>query len=146
MRALRALLALSLGLLSGGCLRHDTGAVLLHFTEGVDLSPELVTYSSSSAAAAFIPDGQVLLSATSNQGVLQLSLIGPLITGATIELPPDQESVHFVLDGAAWLNQGGTIYVLSADPAIVNLAGIPMVPADDVTVGSFVFQGSGTFR
>ncbi len=148
MRGTRAASLLALGAAlaaSGGC-KFDNGAVLLHFTQPVDLSPTLLTYSSSEAAVAFNPAGPVLFSATSNQGTLHLVLPGPLATGATIELPTDEETLSFTFEGAAWGNQGGTVFILTADPAIVRLDGVPMVPTNDGAVGSFVFTGSGTFR
>jgi hypothetical protein len=149
MRVLQAASLLALGAAlaaGGGCLRTDTGAVLLHFIQPVDLSPALTTYSSSSAAVAFDPAGPVLFTATSNEGTLTLVLPGPLATGTTIALSPTEESVHFAFDAAAWGNQGGSVFILSADPAIVRLDGVPMVARNDSTVGSFVFTGAGTFR
>ena len=141
-----ALAAAAAMIAGGGCHPDDTGAVLLHFTQRVDMPSTLTTFSSSTAAVAFSPDGPVLFSATSNQGTLRLVLAGPLVDGATIGLPADEERVRFELDGAAWGNQGGTVVVLSANPAIVRLAGVPMVARDGGAAGSFVFDGAGTFR
>ena len=130
----------------GGCVGGDTGAVLLHFTESVDLSPPLTTYGSSTAAVSFSAEGPVLLSATSSQGLLHVLVPGPLVDGATIDLPADDERVQFQLEGGGWGNRGGTLVVLSVDPVVVQLAGVPMVARTGAAVGSFVFEGSGTFR
>lgn len=150
MRALRLASLLPLGiaiLAAGGCLPDDTGAVLLDFSQrSADVSPALATYSSSSAAASFAPDGSVRLTATSNQGVLTLALPGPLTVGATLALPPDEERVDFAFGTAAWSNQGGTIVVLSTDPVIIRLVGVPMSARSGGAAGSFVFDGGGTFR
>ncbi len=147
MRALRATLALGIAIgASAGCRPDDTGAVLLHVTDSVGLSPAMTTYSSSEAAVSFSPDGPVLLSATSNQGLLRVLLPGPLVTGATVALPAGEERVHFEIGGAAWGNQGGNVFVISADPAIIRLLGVPMAANGGGALGTFVFDGDGTFR
>ena len=45
-----------------------------------------------------------------------------------------------------WANRGGTVVVLSVNPVVVQLAAVPMVARAGDAVGSFVFDGSGTFR
>lgn len=149
MRVCRVVSTVVLGIAiaaASGCISGDDGSVLLHFTEAVDLSPPLTTYGSSTAAVSFSADGPVLLSATSNQGLLHVLVPGPLVNGATINLPADEERVQFMFNGAAWGNRGGTLFVLSVNPVVVRLDGVPMVAGSGGAVGSFVFQGSGTFR
>lgn len=131
----------------GGCVSSDDkGAVLLHVNESVNLSPPLTTYGSSTAAVAFSPDGPVLMSATSSQGLLRVLVPGPLVDGETIALPDDDERIQFQFAGAGWANRGGTVVVLSVNPVVVQLAAVPMVARAGDAVGSFVFDGSGTFR
>ncbi|HEX8952476.1 MAG TPA: hypothetical protein VF945_11560 [Polyangia bacterium] len=129
-----------------GCQPDDTGAVLLHLNARSDASTAPATYSSSTAAAAFAPDGLVTLTATSNQGVVTLLLAGPLGQGDMIALPPAEERVHFQIRDDGWGNQGGTIEVLSVNPVIVSFVGVPMVARAGAATGSFVFDGGGTFR
>jgi hypothetical protein len=150
MRALPALLALVVFTVSsGGCVSGDRGAVLLHLDQpSADLFL-LPTYSSSTASVQ-PTDGQFLFLATSNQGILRLLLLRPLLTGDTITLPIDEERVRFQVANSEWGNQGGTVFVISADPedrggAIIGLRAVPMVPRS-LANGSFVFNGDGTFR
>ncbi len=145
MRALGAVLVVALTTV-GGCVPNDTGAVLLHLDQRSDASLLLPTYSSSTAAVSFSPDGPVHFTATSSQGLVTLLLPGPLISGSTVELPTDEERVHFAVGNAGWGNQGGNIFIISVNPAIVRFAGVPMVARSGAAFGSFVFDGDGTFR
>jgi len=126
-----------------GCRPDDTGAVLLHVSVRTDLSVP-ATYSSSTAAVALTGDGLVHLTATSNQGLLRLVFVGPLILGAHVELLPDE--LHFVIGDADWANDGGAIDVLEVDPAIVSFVALPMSPRAGSAAGTFTFDGGGTFR
>jgi len=153
MRALGAALLVGTVFVVGGCRPDDTGAVLLHLEqqgdppETVSVIPPPATYSSSTAAVVFSADGlRVYFTATSNQGVLRLVLDAPLVSGATVELPPADERVRFEIGAAAWGNHDGTIFITSANPAIVQLVGVPMVARTQAAIGSFVFAGGGTFR
>ncbi|HTD50138.1 MAG TPA: hypothetical protein VK771_06030 [Acidimicrobiia bacterium] len=132
-------------LLAAGC-RDDKGAVLLHATHAMSVSPPLSTYSSSTAAAVFFPDGPVQLTATSNEGVLGIRLHGPLTRGTSLELSTAPSVVQFDVDAASWANQGGIIVVESVDPLIVRLVAVPMSPRNDFASGNFSFDGEGTFR
>ncbi len=143
---LRAALAVGMASIASGGCQNDNGAVLLHVMQSVGVSASFTSYSSSSAAVSFFTDGRILFTATSNEGVLTVLVPGPLVTGATIQLGADQERVHFEVGGAGWGNQGGAVVVLSADPAIIRLAGVPMVARSGSASGSFVFFGDGTFR
>ena len=129
-----------------GCRPDDTGAVLLHLNARSAESSAPATYSSSTAAAAFTGDGLVHLTATSNQGILRVVLDGPLVDGATIELPVDDERLRFTIGVEEWGNRGGTIEVLSAYGSIFSFVGVPMEPRSDGAAGTFVFDGGGTFR
>jgi hypothetical protein len=154
MLALRAALAGGMMLAAiGGCRPDDTGAVLLRLEqqgdppEMVSVIPPPATYSSSTAAVVFSADGlRVYFTATSDEGVLRLVLDAPLVTGATVALPPADERLRFEIGAAAWGNQGGTIFITSANPAIVQLVGVPMVARSGAAIGSFFFDGGGTFR
>ena len=126
-----------------GCRPDDTGAVLLHVSARSDAAVP-PTYSSSTAAAALTGDGLVHLTATSNQGLLRLVIVGPLLLGARIELPAD--ALHFDIGADDWANGGGTLDVLSVDPAIVNFSAVPMEARSATATGSFVFDGGGTFQ
>jgi hypothetical protein len=140
---------LALGLVAAavaGCRPDDTGAVLLHLDARTDGSSAPATYSSSTAGAGFSADGLVHLLATSNQGVLTLLLVGPLVEGSTVELPPDVERLHFAIADSDWGNRGGTLVVLSLDPVIVQFVGVPMEARSGAAVGNFFFDGGGTFR
>jgi hypothetical protein len=129
-----------------GCRPDDLGAVLLHLDARTDATVAPATYSSSTAAVALTGDGLVHLTATSNEGLLEIVFEGPLIDGSTIELPPDVETVRFTIGDAAWGNRGGTLVVLATSPAIFNFAGVPMEARSGFAVGAFVFDGGGTFR
>ncbi|MCU1282380.1 MAG: hypothetical protein JWM53_5926 [bacterium] len=147
MQALRLVLAAAVAAAAvAGCRPDDTGAVLLHLDQRSDVASLPATYSSSTAAVALTGDGLVHLTATSNQGVLTVLFVGPLIEGSTVELPPDDERLHFTIDAADWANRGGTLIVLSTSPAIVSFVGVPMEARSGAAVGSFVFDGGGTFR
>ncbi len=127
-----------------GCVPDDRGAVLLHLNARTAGSPATPTYSSSTAAAAVGDDGLLHLTATSNQGLLRLVLANSLMLGATIELPPD--GLHFAIGDADWANRGGSVVVLSLDPVILGFVAVPMEARSTAAVGSFVFDGGGTFR
>jgi hypothetical protein len=144
MRALPAVVLATL--LAGGCVRNDQGAVLLHLDER---SPELflpLTYGSSSAAVSHAAGADVLFTATSDQGVLRVLVALPFRAGDTIVLPDDEQRVDFQVFDNHWGNQGGTVYIISIEPAIIGLIGVPMVPRVGNAAGSFVFNGNGTFR
>ena len=145
MRPLHVAVALA-ALATAGCLPDDHGAVLLHFESRSDGSSAPPSYTSSRAAAAFTPDGLVHLSATSNQGILQVTVDGPLALGATIDLPPGEPRVRYTIADSSWTSDGGTLSVLSIDPAIISFTSVPMHPSAGPATGSFVLTGGGTFR
>jgi hypothetical protein len=147
MRALLALPALMLAsLLASGCIRNDNGAVLLHLDQpssDLFLGP---TYGSTSAAVSRLAEDEVLFTATSNEGILRVRLPMPIRTGDVITLPTDQQRVDFELNDNHWGNQGGAVIIISIEPSVMGLIGVPMVARAGDAVGSFVFNGNGTFR
>ena len=142
---MRALLAALVVTVVGSCGSEDHGAVLLHLDQrSADLSlPE--TYGSSATGVGHPSDGQLLFAAASNQGVLSVLVAMPIHDGDSIALSSD-ERIHFQVGAAEWANQGGTVYIISAEPAVIGLVAVPMVARPGVATGSFVFDGNGTFR
>jgi hypothetical protein len=146
MRARRALWALMLATVpAGGCISGDYGAVLLHL-DARSLDASLPATYSSSTAGVGPSDGQLIFSAASSEGLVRVVLAGPLQPGDTITLPTDEERVQFQSAAGDWGNAGGTVYVISVDPAIIGLVGVPMAARSGAAAGSFVFDGNGTFR
>lgn len=145
MRAVPALLAMvTMSASAGGC-STDYGSVLLHLDQRSTDSFAPPTYGSSSAGVG-LADGEWLFTATSDQGVLRVALPAPIHPGDTIALPAGEERVRVQLGDGGWSNQGGTVYVISIDPAIIGLIAVPMVARSGSAAGSFVVNGNGTFR
>ena len=143
MRAL-ALLAMAMAT-SSGC-RFDNGAVLFHLDQKSDDFFGPLTYSSSEAAVSFAADGHVFFGASSSQGTVRVQLDSPLVFNATVALPAGETDVQYQLGNGEWGNDGGSVFVISVDPAIIRLLAVPMSPRSGVATGTFTFDGDGTFR
>ena len=128
-----------------GCA-PETGAVLMRLEQrSADFSGGS-SYNSSATEVVFAPDGHVFFAASSNLGELHVTLDQPLAAQTTFPLPLDHESVQFRVGDGVWGNQGGSVFVISVDPAIIRLVAVPMVPRAGVAAGTFELDGDGTFR
>ena len=145
MRAVCLLSTVAAMALHAGCT-PDNGAVLMRLDAR---TPDFIgpaSYASSATEVVFHPDGSVFFAASSNQGVLRVLLPSPLVPQTTVALPGDQDRVQLEVGKGGWANQGGSVFVISADPAIIRLLAVPMVARSGDAGGSFVFNGDGTFQ
>lgn len=146
MRTARIAAALALLGAAGGCL-GDGGDLTLTVSQAVSMSPSFGQLNASNAQANVGSSGVVYFTASSKAGALRLALTGPLAAGDALDLSgPTNLLTLDVTTSGGWQSGGGRVAVDGIEPYRLRFVGIPMrADAGDVS-GSFVFDGSGTFR
>ena len=148
MRILRAALAAAALVAAGGCL-GDGGTVMLTFDQQMSVSPAITGFQASNATANESSDGFIHFTATSGQGILTMLVVGPLHAGDTVDLMTEHNVVSFDRGGtpaAGWSNNGGTLTVDGVNPYKLRFNAVPMLRGSGAAMGSFVVDGSGTFK
>lgn len=148
MRILRACLAVAALVVAGGCL-GDGGTVTLTFDQQDAVTPAITRFDSSNATANQSSDGFVHFTATSAQGTLTMLIVGPIHAGDTVDLMSDHNFVSFDRGGspaAGWSNNGGTLTVDGVSPYQLRFDAVPMLRGSGAAMGSFIVDGSGTFK
>ncbi len=128
-----------------GCL-GDGGNVMLTVSQAMNLSPALSGYTASDATANLGVDGFVHFTATSSQGTLTMLVNGPLKAGDMVDLSAEHNFLSFDLTGAGFSSNGGRLAVDGVSPYRVRFVSVPMLKGSGNATGSFVFDGSGTFK
>lgn len=145
MRTLRACVALLTLALCGGCL-GDGGSVMLTVGQAMGVTPALSGYTASNATANTDSDGFVHFTATSSQGTLTMLVVGPLAAGQIADLAQQHNFVSIDIPGAGWSSNGGMLAVDGVSPYRVRFLAVPMLRGSGSAMGSFVLDGSGTFK
>jgi hypothetical protein len=144
-RALRACLAACALVAAGGCL-GDGGSVMLTVDQAMNVSPALTSYSASNATANVGVDNFVHFTATSPEGTLTMLLNGPLKAGDMVDLAAEHNFLSFDVKDGGWSSNGGMLAVDGVGPYRVRFLAVPMLKGSGTVTGSFVFNGSGTFK
>lgn len=137
--------ALALVIAGGGCL-GDGGSVMLSVDQAMGLSPALSGFNATNATANVGSDGFIHFTATSSQGTLTMLVVGPVMQGQQVDLSMEHNFVSFDVTGAGWSNNGGMLAIDGVDPYRVRFLAVPMLKGSGAAMGSFVFNGSGTFK
>ena len=146
MRIVRAALALAALAVAGGCL-GDGGTVMLTADNQMGVSPTLTGFNASNATANQSSDGYIHFTASSAQGILTMLVVPPITVGNNIDLMQEHNFVSIDVPGpAGWSNNGGMIAVDGTNPYRLRFLAVPMIVGSGSAKGSFVFNGSGTFR
>ena len=145
MRTLRACLAACALVAAGGCL-GDGGTVMLTFDQQAAVTPTVSGFNATNATANTSSDGLVHFTATSGQGTLTMLVTGPIHAGDMVDLMAEHNFVSFDAPGAGWSSNGGTLAVDSVSPYNLRFVAVPMLPGSGAAMGSFVINGSGTFK
>jgi hypothetical protein len=145
---LRACLAAALWF-AAGCSSSDGTEVSLTFDQPNGLMPALTKFSATNGTATVGTTDKVIhFLASSSQGTLTMDVQGPVTAGQTVDLAQEHNFVSFDLPAGAggWGSNGGMLAVDGLSPYRVRLVGVPMLKGAGTVAGSFVFDGSGTFK
>jgi hypothetical protein len=145
MRILTACLAASALVAAGGCL-GDGGGVMITFDQQMAVTPAVTGFNASNATANEASDGFFHFTATSSQGTLTMLIVPPIKAGDMIDMGVEHNFVSFDMTGAGWGNNGGTIAVDGVSPYRIRFLAVPMLRGSGSAMGSFVIDGSGTFK
>jgi len=148
MRIVRACLAAAALVAAGGCL-GDGGTVSLTFDMQQTVTPAITGFNAANATANESSDGFIHFTATSTQGTLTMLIVGPLHTGDMVDLMTEHNFVSFDRAGtpaAGWSSNGGMLAVDGVSPYKIRFLGVPMLVGSGMAMGSFVVNGSGTFK
>ncbi len=145
MRILRACLAVAALAVAGGCV-GEGGTVTLTVDQAMGVSPVVNGFSSSNGIAMTSSDGMIHFSATSSQGALTMAVLAPIQAGQMIDLLQDHNYVSFDVTGAGWASNGGMLAVDGVNPYKIRFEAVPMYKGSGSAMGTFVFNGSGTFE
>lgn len=149
MRMLRACLAGALLWAAGGC-GGDGDVVSLTFDQPMNQYPLISSFHASSAIAT--PGNDMIhFVATSATGTLTMDLIAPLNANSMVTLGVDN-SISFDITNGGWSSNSGSIAVDGVSPYRLRFVGVGMRKGagldsgDNRVTGSFVINGSGTFK
>jgi hypothetical protein len=146
MRILRACLAACALVAAGGCL-GDGGGVMVTFDQQMAVTPAVTGFNASNATAVEESDGYFHFTATSSQGTLTMLIVPPITPGAMIDMGIEHNFVSFDIPGVAgWGNNGGMVAVDGVSPYRLRFLAVPMLRGAGSAMGSFVLDGSGTFK
>ena len=145
MRTLLACSAAAALVAAGGCL-GDGGTVSLTFDQQMSVTPAIANFNASNGTANADDQGFVHFTATSPEGTLTMDVIMPLDVGSMVDLAAEHNFLSFDIKGAGWSSNGGMLAVDGVKPYKVRLLTVPMLPGSGSAMGSFVLNGSGTFK
>ncbi len=63
-----------------------------------------------------------------------------------VDLMVEHNFVSWDITGAGWSSNGGMLAVDGVSPYKVRFLGVPMLPGSGTAMGSFMLDGSGTFK
>ena len=148
MRIVRACLAAAALVAAGGCLGNG-GTMMLTFDNQMGVTPAITNFDSSNATANESSDGFVHFTATGTQGIFTMLVVGPIHAGDMVDLMNEHNFVSFDRAGmpaAGWSSNGGTLAIDGVSPYKVRFLAVPMLKGSGDAMGSFVLNGSGTFK
>ncbi|MCU1278698.1 MAG: hypothetical protein JWM53_2244 [bacterium] len=146
MRILAASLAACALVAAGGCL-GDGGTVMISFDQQMAVTPTITGFNASNATANEASDGFVHFTATSSQFTLTMLIVPPIHAGDMVDMGNEHNFISFDIPGVAgWANNGGMLAVDGVAPYRLRFLAIPMLRGSGSAMGSFVVDGSGTFK
>jgi hypothetical protein len=145
MRILRAGLAACALAAAGGCL-GDGGSVMITFDQQMAVTPTVTGFNASNATANESSDGYVHFTATGTAGTVTMLIVPPIHAGDMVDMSVEHNFISFDMTGAGWSNNGGTVAVDGVSPYRLRFLAIPMLRGSGSAMGSFVIDGSGTFK
>ena len=148
MRIVAACLAAASLVVAGGCL-GDGGVVTLTFDQQSMVTPTITNFEASNGTGVQSDDGFIHFTATGAQGTFTMLIVGPLHVGDMVDLMTEHNFVSFDRAGspaAGWSNNGGMLAVDALSPYKVRFLAVPMLRGSGAAMGSFVVNGSGTFK
>jgi hypothetical protein len=134
-----------LGLASAGCLGQG-GTVMLTVSQANGVTPAVSDFNSSDATANVGTDNVIHFTASSGSVALTMDIQGPIAQGQMIDLAAAHNFISFDVPGAGWASNGGQLAVDGTGPYRLRFITVPMLPGSGAAKGSFVFDGSGTFK
>jgi hypothetical protein len=145
MRTLRVCLAVGALWASGGCL-GDGGTVMLTVDQAMGVTPTITGFNATNATVNKDSLGENHFTATSSGGTLTMLVIGNLEAGQMVDMSFEHNFLSFDITGAGWSSNGGFIAIDGINPTRVRFLAVPMLKGSGSAMGSFVFDGSGTFK
>ena len=149
MRTLRACLAAAAVLGAAGGGLGNGGVVTLTFDSQMGVTPTITNFNASDGTGIEESDHFVHFTATSTQGTITMLITPPINAGDMVDLSAEHNVVSFDRGGApaaGWSNNTGTVMVLGVSPYKLQFQAVPMLPGSGAAMGSFVINGSGTFK
>jgi hypothetical protein len=148
---MRTLALAAAALLLAGCL-GEGGTVTLTFDQQTGVSPNIGSgFNASNATANTSADGFIHFTATAGNTELTMLIVGPTLTaGQMVDMMADHNFVSIdVRNGSVddgWGNNGGMIAVDGVNPYKLRFESIPMLVGGGQAQGTFVINGTGTFK
>jgi hypothetical protein len=148
MRLHAACLAAASLAVAGGCL-GDGGTVTLTFDQQATVTPAITNFNASNATGVESSDGFIHFTATGAQGIVTMLITGPIHVGDMVDMMAEHNFVSFDRAGtpaAGWSNNGGVIAVDAVSPYKLRFLAVPMLAGSGAAMGTYVVNGSGTFK
>jgi hypothetical protein len=130
---------------ASGCL-GEGGAVMLTVDQPTGLSPVITGFTATNATANRDSLGQTHFTASSSDATLTMLVFGSPAAGDTVDLAAEHNFLSFDITGAGWSSNGGMLAVDAVNPYRVRFLSVPMLKGSGAAMGSFVFNGIGTFK
>ena len=119
---------------------------MITFDQQMTVTPTITGFNSSNATANEASDGFVHFTATGTLGTLTMLIVPPIHAGDMIDMGNEHNFVSFDMTGAGWSNNGGSVAVDGVGPYRMRFLAVPMLRGSGSAMGSFVVNGSGTFK
>ncbi len=150
MRTLRVAAAITLLGAAGGC-SSDGGEVMLTVSQAMSMAPSFAQLTAGNGVAVVDSVGVVHFSASAPAGILTIDIQGPLAGGDMLPLTAPSAAVSFTVRptsgfSGGWSGGGGQLAVDGIDPYRLRFVSIPMRVASGSVTGTFLFDGSGSFK
>jgi hypothetical protein len=133
---------------ASGCATDGGDVVSLTFDQPMGLMPALSGFHATNATAISDATGVVTFEATSSEGRLTMAVQGPLVADSSkpISLADEHNFVSFDVSTGGWSSNGGSVIVDGVSPYRLRLQAVPMLKGAGTVAGTFVINGSGTFK
>jgi hypothetical protein len=145
MRAVLAGVAVVALELAGGCLGGG-GVVMLTVDQATNLTPPFSAFNASDGTANSDSLGVITFSATAPGQTFTMLVQGPIRAGQNVDLSVAHNVLSFDIKTGGWSSNGGMVAVDGVGPYRLRFLAVPMLPGAGSVTGSFVFDGSGSFK
>ena len=119
---------------------------MITFDQQMAVTPAVTGFNASHATANEGADGYIHFTATATAGTLTMLIVPPIKAGDMIDMGIEHNFVSYDITGAGWGNNGGTIAVDGVSPYRLRFLAVPMLRGAGSAMGSFVINGTGTFK